>query len=295
MGQIVEIMGVTHNPIYYPRMQNPEEKNPGVLRVKQGFEEMRQKMAEARPDVLVCIGNDHINQLFMDNMPAFLVGKAPTVEGTFSWERRMGCPDYRANVDVALAKDIIRGGFDNGVDFAFSDELKFDHAFTIPLSLVRPERDLPVVPIVCNVMAPPIPPARRFYQVGEALRAIVETYPADTRVGVLCSGHLSVEIGGPRGMGSTDPEFDRWSVELVGRGDVEAVCRDLTFERFWAAGNYTAGFLTLVMLLGIAKGTPASHYETVYSDTNSAPFITWDLYREGERATVADTSAGGRA
>lgn len=280
MAELVEIIGVTHNPIYYPRMQNPDEKNPGVLRVKQGFADTRQKLADARPDVLLCIGNDHLNQLFMDNMPAFIIGKGPETAGTWSWERRMSVPDYRAKTDVSLAKSIIHRGFDHGVDFAFSDELRVDHAFTIPLDLLRPERDLPVVPLICNVMAPPIPPARRFYQVGEALRSIVDEYPTDVRVAVVCSGHLSVEIGGPRGAGSTDPEFDRWSVELVGKGDVEAVCRDLTFERFWLAGNYTAGFLTLVMLLGLARGRAASHYETVYSDTNSAPFLTWDLYQQ---------------
>ncbi len=71
--------------------------------MKAGFAEMRQKMADARPEVLICIGNDHLNQLFMDNMPAFIVGKGPTADGTWAWERRMGVPDYSAKVDVALA------------------------------------------------------------------------------------------------------------------------------------------------------------------------------------------------
>ncbi len=31
MAKLVQIIGVTHNPIYYPRMQNPNEQNAGVL------------------------------------------------------------------------------------------------------------------------------------------------------------------------------------------------------------------------------------------------------------------------
>ncbi len=44
---------------------------------------MRQKLAEAKVDVLVCIGNDHLHQFFMDNMPAFMIGKMEQYDGTF--------------------------------------------------------------------------------------------------------------------------------------------------------------------------------------------------------------------
>ncbi len=284
MAKLVEIIGVGHNPVAYTRMRNPNASDPKVLRIKAGYEQMRQRLASSRPDVLLCVGNDHLNQLFMDNMPAFLVGKSPVVEGPWPWERRMGMPEYRAPVDVPLAKGIIRGGFDHTVDFAYSDELRVDHAFTMPLDLLRPERDLPIVPLLCNVMAPPVPPAKRFYQVGESISAIIAEYPEDTRVAAICSGHLAVEIGGPRGVGSLDPEFDTRSVELVGTGDVDGVFRELTWERFWRAGNYTAGFLTFILLMGMAGGKPADHWETIHSDMNGVPFLAWDVASNGGEA-----------
>ncbi|MEK7216284.1 MAG: extradiol ring-cleavage dioxygenase [Chloroflexota bacterium] len=280
MAQLVEVIGVTHNPMYCRRIIDPNETNPGVLRVRDGFGEMRQTLAAAKPDVLISIGNDHLNQLFMDNMPAFMVGKAPVAAGSFTWEYASGVPPYQTSVDVPLAKGIITGGYDNGVDFSYSDEFRFDHSFTIPLAYIRPEADLSVVPIFCNVMCPPIPPAKRFFQVGQALRKVIAEYPSDARSGVLCSGHLSVELGGPRGMGSTDPGFDDWGTEIVGTGDVDRALRELTYDRFWQAGNYTAGFLTFVLLMGLVDGRPASHWEVVHSDTNSAPFFTWDLHKE---------------
>jgi protocatechuate 4,5-dioxygenase beta chain len=117
-----------------------------------------------------------------------------------------------------------------GVDFSFSDEFRIDHAFTVPLNFIRPEMDLPIVPIFTNVMAPPVPPAQRFYEVGKAIRRTIQELPAKKRVGVLSSGHLAIEIGGPKeGRSSSDPEFDRRMMNLVGRGDVDTVIAEATW------------------------------------------------------------------
>lgn len=278
MAKLVSIIGVTHNPVL-AGMARPGVP-PDLVRVRDRFVEQREKLKEAKPDVILCVGNDHFNHLFMDNMPAFLIGKSPTAKGTSAWERRLGLPDYSCKVDVALAKRLIREGFERRTDFAFSDEFILDHAFTFPLAHLRPEQDLPIIPIFCNVMAPPIAPAQRFYQVGETLRQIIEDVPGDTRVAAMCSGHLSVEIGGPR-PANPDPAFDQWAMALVGQGKVEEAMAGLTFERFQKAGNYTAGFLTFVMLMGIARGQPATFWECMSISApmeTRVPFLRWDLF-----------------
>ncbi len=276
MARLHSIIGLSHNPNLPLRLSNPADPDEELLAVREAFTRVRTEVAAAQPDVLICVGNDHLNKLFLDNMPAFMIGKSPMAEGPWKWEVDMGLPSYKAPVDVGLAKDLIRGGFEHRVDFAYSDEFKIDHSHTVPLSLVRPEQDIPIVPIFCNVMAPPLATARRFYQVGLALREILDELPGSQRVVALCSGHLSVEIGGPRMRnGAVDPEFDRWSVDLVGSGDVEAVCREMTVERMLRAGNYTPGFLTFVMLLGMAKGRPASQVDLLPLGEGNIPFITW--------------------
>lgn len=276
MARVVSIIGVTHNPML-SGMANAGG-NPELGRVRDRFGEFRETLRAARPDVLLCVGNDHFNHLFMDNMPAFLVGKSPTARGTSAWERRIGLPDYTAKVDVELAKKIIRDGFERRTDFAFSDEFVMDHAFTFPLAHLRPEGDLPIIPIFCNVMAPPIPSTRRFFQVGETLRQIIESVPGDVRVAALCSGHLSVEIGGPR-PANPDRDFDYWACDLVGTGKIQEAIEGLTFERFSRAGNYTAGFLTFVMLMGMAGGMPATFWECMELEKmqTRVPFFRWDL------------------
>jgi len=220
---------------------------------------MRRRLAEARPDALVVIASDHLNQWFMDNMPGFLIGKAPRAKGPFEHEiKSWGLSTYDVAVHVELARLLVSGGFDAGVDFAFSDEFLIDHAFTVPLNFVRPEMDIPIVPLWTNVMAPPLPPATRFFTVGETLRRLIEAVPLDLRIAVVSSGHLAVEVGGPNfGNGtSPDPAFDQRMMTLIAAGDAGTVIKEATLDRLLEAGNVTPGFLNYVMLLGLAGGTP---------------------------------------
>jgi len=144
--------------------------------------------------------------------PAFLAGKAPVAEGPFLWESEHGVPDYRVPIAHDLAAGIIQQGYDAGIDFAYSDEFRLDHALTVPLSALLPEQRIPIVPVFSNAMMPPLPTARRYHQVGRALRQVIDGgLERDLRVAVVCSGHLSLEIGGPRaGAGTTPLSTNGW-------------------------------------------------------------------------------------
>src|ERR1041384_6611099 len=198
MGQIVTIIGITHNP-FMPRLFQQAQQPPGAVKVRERIEMMRQKMSDAKPDVLVTIGNDHLHQFFMDNMPAFMIGKMDAYDGTFYDEiREFGLPRCRLPGDLELSEAIMEGAFDRGVDFAYSNELTIDHSIVVPMMFVRPEMDVPIVPILTNCIAPPMPRAKRFYEVGRAIRSALDSFSSSKRVGVLVSGHLSLEIGGPK-------------------------------------------------------------------------------------------------
>ncbi len=83
---------------------------------------MREKLRRAKPDALVTIGNDHLHQFFMDNMPAFMIGKMDAYDGTFYDEiREFGLPTHRIPGDTELSEEIMEGAFDRGVDFAYSN------------------------------------------------------------------------------------------------------------------------------------------------------------------------------
>lgn len=180
-------------------------------------------------------------------------------------------------MDVELAKALLYAGSCQGVDFAFSDEFLVDHAFTVPLGFVRPEMDLPIVPIWTNVMAPPVPTASRFYAVGQALRRAIQALPTDRLIGVLASGHLSIEIGGPRPYtAATDADFDRRMMDLIAAGSANTVVEEASWERMSRAGNLTSGFLNYVLLMGLAGGRPPDlagvHFPLA---TAAVPFMAW--------------------
>ena len=108
MAEIVSIIGITHNP-FMPRLFKQPQQPPGAAKVQERIAMMRQKLAEAEPDVLVCIGNDHLHQFFMDNMPAFMIGKMTEYDGTFyDEEREFGLPKCKLPGDVDVA-DLGRG------------------------------------------------------------------------------------------------------------------------------------------------------------------------------------------
>src|SRR5438270_3285018 len=158
------------------------------------------------------VGSDHFHQLFYDNMPQFLIGKAPSYDANYcNEERAFGLPRMFLKGHEDLSAYLLRAGLDDGFDFAFSNELRVDHSITCPIITTRPQADLPVVPIYTNIFAPPLPSPKRFWDLGRAIRSIIDEYPSDKRIAAVGSGHLSLELGGPRQFGETgpDPVFDR--------------------------------------------------------------------------------------
>ncbi len=122
------------------------------------------------------VGSDHFHQLWLDNMPQFLVGKAPYFDANFyNEEREFGLPRMTLPGQEDLAAHILRNGLDADFDLAFSNELRIDHSITCPIITLRPQADLPIVPIYTNIFAPPMPQPRRFVELGRTIRELVET------------------------------------------------------------------------------------------------------------------------
>ena len=105
MAQLVSIIGVSHSP-YLPNMFRKYPDLPeNDRRSYENYQHMRERLARARPDVVLAIGTDHFNNFFLENMPAFIVGKCRRVTGPHPRELpEFDLPSYAADVDVDLAK-----------------------------------------------------------------------------------------------------------------------------------------------------------------------------------------------
>ena len=225
MAELAAVIASTHHPFYYRTSTLPEEERPAFAEEWIGkIADFRETLPKARPDGLVTVGSDHFHQLWLDNMPQFLVGRARAFDANwYNEEREFGMPHMRLAGQEELAGHILRCGLDSGSDLAFSNELRVDHSVTCPIITLRPEADLPIVPVYTNIFAPPLPQPKRFVQLVRAIREMVESWDSDKRVAVIGTGHLSLELGGPRQFGDhgPDPEFDRRAVEWIADGDIE--------------------------------------------------------------------------
>ncbi|XGU18768.1 catechol 1,2-dioxygenase [Rhodococcus sp. 3Y1] len=93
-----------------------------------------------------------------------------------------------------LANELIEGG---RFDLAYSARLQIDHGQSHAIQYLLDGIDVPIVPLVVNVFAPPLPTFKRCEEVAKALRDAVASYPADTRVVVIASGGLSHRLPWP--------------------------------------------------------------------------------------------------
>lgn len=280
MASIVAVIASTHHPFYYrTSTATGDDRPPFADEWVRKITAFRETLTRARPDVLVMVGSDHFHQLWLDNMPQFLVGKAPFYDANwYNEEREFGLPKMRLTGQEDLSGHILRAGLDQGFDLAFSNELRIDHSVTCPIITLRPEADLPIVPIYTNIFAPPLPQPSRFVKLGEAIRTIIEQWPSHLRVAVIGTGHLSLELGGPRQFGpqGPDPEFDQRAVEWIANGDLDGCLREVTLDSLHEPGNATHGFMDFMLMMGVAgAGVKADYVDTLDLFHTMEAYFTW--------------------
>jgi len=212
MAEVVIGIAASHAPnLAVPSlMQGVKEEQYGP--VKAGFAEARTLLEQARPDAIVIFSTDHFDRCFYDNLPPFLVAVGETAEGPVNeW---LKIPKVKLRVAGELGRFLVSEGLENGVDFASSADLGLDHAEVVPLSYLTPRWDIPIVPIVVNAFAPPMPSLKRCMQVGTFVREVIERWPERQRVAVVGTGGLSHWVGLPE-TGRVNAEFDRWFLDCL--------------------------------------------------------------------------------
>lgn len=234
MGEIVAGILTPHAPniTAVPVIEHPEQRE----RFTASMEVLRRRLEAARPDVLVILSNDHLQNFFYDNMPAFCVGvgeaySAPSEGGS----KFLRIPARRIPGAKEWGKALVEAGLDGGFDFAYSHELEFWDDVSVPLHFLMPEAGVPIVPILTNCVAPPLPSPRRCYELGGFLRAFIQRRPAGERVALLGSGGISHRIGTP-GHGTISPDFDLMILRAIEQGQGQALA-ELGYDQIEREGG----------------------------------------------------------
>jgi protocatechuate 4,5-dioxygenase beta chain len=276
VAQLVSLLGVPHDPTLPGAIARGGQEP--IARAAELLARQRAELAAARPDAVLLVAGDHLNQWFLDNMPAFCVGKGERTRGPFADEVRLfGIEELDVPTEGGLARHLLTHGLEHGVDFSSSDEYTVDHAFTVPLLFVRPERDLPVVPLFTNVLAKPVPTARRFHDVGRIVRDAIDAWDGG-RVAVVVTGHFTNNVGGPRMLDFLRQPQSGWdsrALGLIEAWDVETLIAESSYDALYRVGHATPAFLDFILAFGLAGRKPDWHELIASPAAPALPFFGW--------------------
>lgn len=183
MAEIVIGGALSHSPLM--NLDVPAAELPAVDAFRVAARQLGSELRAARPDVLVVFAQDHFRTVFYGNMPAFLIG----VGDVSQWGDWRG-PTAPLKTDTPLARHIARQLFDRDFEPALSYDMKVDHSISQILEQFDMV-DVPVIPILVNAAAPPLPTPARCFAFGEAVHSAIQAFPEARRVGVVGSGGLS--------------------------------------------------------------------------------------------------------
>jgi hypothetical protein len=281
------------------------------------FGVLREKLQVARPDVLLVFGDDQYEQFRFTNFPAFAICLAEDLDGThprvFSGGlMRKGWPEeskdqrvrFKGHPELGklLTVNLMREGFDLSLCLGLpNEELGIGHAFTHPSFYIDPDYSIPILPFFINSYYPPQPSGKRCYELGRAVRRVLEALSLDLRVAVLGSGGLWHTPIWPEAYLNED--VDQRILESVREGDARAMAQ--TFDAIpWThpieapvdmppllasavlgvtgmqggVGSGSGEIRNWIAAAGVADGAPGTvvDYVPVYASPGGMGFAYWD-------------------
>src|SRR5204863_3170007 len=140
---VVAAVACPHTPQLLIRPETEDREL--VLRVHASYTKVKRLLTEARAEVICVIAGDHVEGFFLNAVPAFAVFAGTSVSGKF------GRYDYTLPVHEPLARAILEQGIEREFDLTYSQDVRLDYAFYVPLHFAMPEPAVPIVPLYVNV------------------------------------------------------------------------------------------------------------------------------------------------
>ena len=241
------------------------------------FAEMGREIVASKPDGIVIVGTDHGRIYPLSSLPQYTIGVSALARGIGD----AGLPQRDIRIHQAFARQILVGCLDAEVDLAYSESMTIDHSFLAPLLLSIPELDIPIVPLVQNCNAPPLPTLKRSHAVGKALGEAICRAPAG-RVVVIGTGGLSHWVGSPAyqsfmtepagtrlerqkeypltltDTGPVNEDFDRAFIDLICHGKAHQFLQEWDTDRLrTAGGNGAQEVRNWLLIAGVVQDQPA--------------------------------------
>ena len=206
-----------------------------------GVQPVKAWLAQAAPDQVVIVYNDHLNHFEFDAYPTLAIGVAeafPQADEGFGLRPFPSLPGD-TGFGWHLTEKLVRGGFDMTV----CQTLAVDHGIYSWLPYIaEPPWPWPITPIAVNLIRHPIPTSERLYDLGAALRAAIQAWPGDERVLVVATGGMSHQISGAR-FGMANEALDRFFLSKLAN-DVDELMA-ISQEEYMRLGGTEAAELAI--------------------------------------------------
>jgi 2,3-dihydroxyphenylpropionate 1,2-dioxygenase len=184
VSEIVGFVGMSHSP--FATLLPPTcDDDPGATFLNDAAR-VAAAVKRLAPDAMVVIGPDHFHASFYDVMPPFILGV----------EEVIGFGDFGSSagplqVASQLAWTIHAALSEADFDLALSYSLTVDHGVVQGYEMLAGAADIPLVPLIVNSAAPPLPGLERCVALGSALGDAIRSCDDEDRVLVVASGGLS--------------------------------------------------------------------------------------------------------
>jgi protocatechuate 4,5-dioxygenase, beta chain len=271
MAEVVGQISTSHVPAIGGAIAKGLQNDPYWKPLFDSFPPVRAWLEAKRPDVAVMVYNDHGLNFFLDKLPTFAIGAAPSyVSSDEGW----GIPTIAPVAgDQDLSWAIIEGLVADEFDVTTCQEMLIDHAVTVPLQLLWPGRAPPlrIVPVAINTVQHPLASPRRCLKLGESIGRAIARADSKARVVVISTGGLSHQLDGERA-GFINPEFDALSLDSL-VNDPARLTRYSAHEIVELAGTQGVEIMNWIAGRGVLGGTAKEvfrNYHVPISNTASA-------------------------
>ena len=228
MNRVVIGVAASHSTLMNTHWEETVDK-AGATVYRDGLSEARDRIAAARPDVAIIVGSNHFRGMWLDLMPTFLIGV-----GEVEAAGESGTPKGPLATHPEFARHLLEGSIGDGFDVSVSGKLLVDHGISHAVQYLLDGIDVPVVPIIINMFAPPLPRLDRVVDLGRSLRAAIDAHEGNLRVAVIASGGLSHVLPWPdwREPQSDDDEFlvDAWTNSRENWADYDPRRREIILK-----------------------------------------------------------------
>lgn len=251
MGSLVSAFAMSH-VLGAPNGQETQAEN-----VFQGMKYIGRQLRNSRPDLIIVISSDHLNNFSLSQPMPLAIG---TAESYIPYGD-MGIPRDAISGSAEFAQGFAAFAEQHEMNLASVNDVQPDHGIMIPLAMVDPERTLPMVPLYINTVFTPAPSPAESWRLGELLKQYIEqSRPSDERVAIIACGGLSHWLGVPE-EGRVNEIWDRgFMAQLLSNNKHEL--RNLTnAEILEQAGN---GGLEVNTWITLAAMVPQCQGEVIF-------------------------------